>query len=572
MINNQIEENTFNTQESFAELFENSIKSESKKEGSLVKGKVVKVDSDAVTVDIGLKTEGRIPVKEFVKNGVMENVAPGDIVDVYLESYENHYGRLVLSRERAIREESWIVLEKALEKGQPVDGVVFGKVKGGLTVDLNGVIAFLPGSQIDIRPIKDVAFLMGVVQPFMILKVDRMQGNIVVSRRAIIEESRQEARNEMLSQIQEGQVLDGVVKNITDYGAFIDLGSIDGLLHVTDISWNKVSHPSELLSIGQNIKVKVIKFDEKTKRVSLGMKQLEQNPWEGLAAKYPIGSKLKGQITNITDYGAFIELEPGIEGLVHVSEMTWSKSNLHPKKLVTEGQEIEFVILDVDVDKHRISLGMKQCINDPWKQFSEKYPVGTILEGEVRNVVEFGLFIGLEEDVDGLVHISDISWGENQEEDIKQYKKSDVIKVVVLAVDSEKERISLGIKQLIDDPFENAFKNIKTGGVVTCTVLSVEDGGINVEVAEGISAFVKKSELSSDKVEQRPDRFAIGDRVDAKVVALDKTNRKLTLSIKALEDEQKKRAIAEYGSVSSGASLGDILGAALSKAEKKKAD
>lgn len=569
-MNNQTKEDDINFGESFANLFEATQTTQGKKENSLIKGLVVSIDGDAVTVDVGLKTEGRIALKEFVKNGVVETVNPGDTIDVYLESYENRYGRPVLSRERAIREESWVLLEKALADGQPVDGVVFGKVKGGLTVDLNGVIAFLPGSQIDIRPIKDVTPLLGIVQPFMILKIDRIQGNVVVSRRAIIEESRQEARNEMLSQIVEGQVMDGVVKNITDYGAFVDLGSIDGLLHVTDISWNKISHPSEALTMGQTIKVKVIKFDEKTKRVSLGMKQLEANPWDGLADKYPAGTKLQGKITNITDYGAFIELEPGVEGLVHVSEMTWSKNNLHPRKLVTEGQDVDFIILDIDIDKHRISLGMKQCINDPWKQFSDQFPVGTVIEGKVRNVVDFGLFVGLDENVDGLVHVSDISWGENQDQELKEFKKDDVVKVVVLAVDSEKERISLGIKQLVDDPFENTFKNIKTGGVVTCTVTSVEDGGINVEAADGIITFIKKSDLSNDKMDQRPDRFAVGDRVDAKVVSLDKTNRKIALSIKAYEDQEKKKAIAEYGSTSSGASLGDILGAALTKAEQKK--
>lgn len=566
----EIHEETFSTNENFAELFEGASKNNSKKEGTLVKGLILSIDDDAVTLDIGLKTEGRIQIKEFVKNGVLEPINVGDMIDVYLESYENRHGRLVLSRERAIREESWILLEKALADMQPVDGVVFGKVKGGLTVDLNGVIAFLPGSQIDIRPIKDVTPLMGIVQPFMILKIDRNQGNVVVSRRAIIEESRQEARNEMLSQIQEGQTLEGVVKNITDYGAFVDLGSIDGLLHVTDISWNKISHPSEILTMGQVIKVKVIKFDEKTKRVSLGMKQLESNPWDGLEQKFPIGTKMTGKITNITDYGAFIELEPGVEGLVHVSEMTWSKNNLHPRRMVTEGQEVEFIILDIDVDKHRISLGMKQCITDPWKQFADIYPVGTLLEGKVRNVVDFGLFVGLGENVDGLVHVSDLSWGENPEHSLKEYKKDDVVKVVVLAVDLEKERISLGIKQLVDDPFEQTFKNIKTGGAITCTVTSVEDGGINVEAAEGIATFIKKSDLSNDKMDQRSSRFAVGDRVDAKVVSLDKTNRKITLSIKALEDEEKKKAIAEYGSASSGASLGDILGAAISKAEKNK--
>lgn len=567
---NQNQENDQIFTESFADLFEASQSKLSKKEGNLVKGLVVAIDGDAVTVDIGLKTEGRIPLKEFVKNGVLEPVNVGDNIEVYLESYENRYGRLVLSRERAIREESWVHLEKSLADAQPVDGVIFGKVKGGLTVDLSGVIAFLPGSQIDIRPIKDVTPLMGIVQPFMILKIDRQQGNVVVSRRAIIEESRQEARDEMLSQITEGQVLEGVVKNITDYGAFVSLGSIDGLLHLTDISWNKISHPSEVLKVDQTITVKVIKFDEKTKRVSLGMKQLENNPWEGLLDKYQVGMKMHGKITNIADYGVFIELEPGIEGLVHVSEMSWAKNHQNPRRLVNEGQEVEFMILDIDIDKHRISLGMKQCAVDPWKQFAEQFPVGTIIEGKVRNVVDFGIFVALDDNIDGLVHVSDISWNESPEQALKEFKKDDVVKVVVLAIDSEKERISLGIKQLVDDPFENTFKDIKTGGTVTCTVTSVEDGGINVEAADGIVTFIKRADLASEKIEQRPERFAVGDRIDAKVVALDKINRKITLSIRALEEQDKKRAIAEYGSASSGASLGDILGAAISKAEQDK--
>ena len=472
-----------------------------------------------------------------------------------------------LSREKALREKSWAKLEKLYGKEQNVDGVIFGKVKGGFTVDLEGVVAFLPGSQVDIRPVKDISPLMGITQPFQILKMDRKQGNIVVSRRAILEESRAEARNELLSQISEGMVLEGVVKNITDYGAFIDLGSVDGLLHVTDISWGRISHPSEVLSLGQTIKVQVIKFNEETKRISLGMKQLEENPWEGIEERYPVNKKVKGRVTNITDYGAFVELESGIEGLVHVSEISWAKNNVHPRKLLSTSQEVEVMILDIDPSKHRISLGMKQCDENPWQNFGEKYPVNSIIKGTIKNIVEFGLFIGLEDDgVDGLVHVSDVTWDDNPEAVLETFQKDQVIDVKVLGIDIEKERISLGIKQLEDDPFESSIGKYKKGTTVTCEVVDVNNDGIEVDLGDDIKSFIKKSDLSRERVEQRPERFAVGDRVDAKVVSIEKSNRKVTLSIKALEIDEQKKAIAEYGSTDSGASLGDILGAALGKA------
>ena len=556
----EVKEN-YNAGEQFADLFEASLKNE-KLEGSVVKGIVLAVQNDVVIVDIGIKTEGIVPLKEFGSS----DVNAGDEVEVYLERIENASGNAMVSREKALREESWDALEKLHEEEKTVDGVIFGRVKGGFTVDVDGVVAFLPGSQVDIRPVKDITPLMGVAQPFQILKMDRKQGNMVVSRRAILEESRAEAREELLAQIKEGQVLEGVVKNITDYGAFVDLGSVDGLLHVTDISWSRVNHPSEVLSLGQAVKVQVIKYNIETKRVSLGMKQLEENPWDGIDVRYPVGKRFKGRVTNITDYGAFVELEPGIEGLVHVSEISWTKNNIHPRKLLSTSEEVECVVLSIDAAKHRISLGMKQCDENPWVNFAEKYPAGSVVEGEVKNVVDFGLFVGFDGGIDGLVHLSDVTWSDESPESVLQaFEKDQKLEVKVLSVDVEKERISLGIKQLADDPVEKGLATLGKGNVITCTVKEVRDNGIEVETEQGVSCFIKKIDLARDRVEQRPDRFAVGDRLDAKVMTLDKSNRKVTLSVKALEIEEQKKAIEEYGSTDSGASLGDILGAALSQ-------
>ncbi|MDX2113559.1 MAG: 30S ribosomal protein S1 [Alphaproteobacteria bacterium] len=556
--------------EDFGALFEESVKRTGKLEGAVVRGVVVAIEKDVVVVDVGLKSEGRIPLKEFSIGGGSTELRAGDEVEVYLEKIENRNGEAVLSREKALREEAWVKLEKACASNQRVEGVIFGRVKGGFTVDIQGAVAFLPGSQVDIRPIRDVGPLMHITQPFQILKMDRKRGNIVVSRRAVLEESRSEQRDQLLGKISEGQTLDGIVKNITDYGAFIDMGGIDGLLHVTDISWRRISHPSEVLALGQTVKVMVTKFDPATKRVSLGMKQLESNPWQGADVKYPTGTKLKGKITNITDYGAFVELEPGIEGLVHVSEISWVKKSAHPSKLVSVSQEVNVVVLDIDASKHRISLGMKQCEENPWAKYATKVNVGDVIEGEIRNITDFGLFVGLDTDIDGLVHHSDISWSEPGDSAIKNYKKGDMVKAKILAVDVEKERISLGIKQLDNDPFEGEFEGIRKGSTVTCTVSKVEDDGITVKVTENITSFIKKADLARERSEQRPDRFAVGDRIDAKVTGADKATRKVTVSIKALETDEHKKAIEEYGSESSGASLGDILGAALDEAKSKK--
>ncbi|MCE2926852.1 MAG: 30S ribosomal protein S1 [Rickettsiales bacterium] len=556
--------------EDFGALFEESVKRTGKLEGAVVRGVVVAIEKDVVVIDVGLKSEGRVPLKEFTIGGASAELRTGDEVEVYLEKIENRNGEAVLSREKALREEAWVKLEKACANNQRVEGVIFGRVKGGFTVDIQGAVAFLPGSQVDIRPIRDVGPLMHITQPFQILKMDRKRGNIVVSRRAVLEESRSEQRDQLLGKINEGQTLDGIVKNITDYGAFIDMGGIDGLLHVTDISWRRISHPSEVLALGQTVKVMVTKFDPATKRVSLGMKQLESNPWQGADVKYPTGTKLSGKITNITDYGAFVELEPGIEGLVHVSEISWVKKSAHPSKMVSVSQEVNVVVLDIDASKHRISLGMKQCEENPWAKYATKVNVGDVIEGEIRNITDFGLFVGLDTDIDGLVHHSDISWSEPGDSAIKNFKKGDTIKAKILAVDVEKERISLGIKQLDNDPFEGEFEGIRKGATVTCTVTKVEDDGITVKVTDNITSFIKKTDLARERSEQRPDRFAVGDRIDAKVTGADKETRKVSVSVKALEADEHKKAIAEYGSESSGASLGDILGAALDEAKSKK--
>ena len=556
--------------EDFGALFEESILSSGKSEGSVITGIIVGIEKDVVIIDVGMKSEGRVPLREFMVNNVMPELKVGDEAVVYLEKIENKNGEAVLSREKALREEAWIKLEKACATQQRVEGVIFGRVKGGFTVDIQGAVAFLPGSQVDIRPIRDVTPLMHITQPFQILKMDRKRGNIVVSRRAVLEESRVEARNDLLAKIAEGQVLEGMVKNITDYGAFIDMGGIDGLLHVTDISWRRISHPSEVLSLGQNVKVMVTKFDQATKRVSLGMKQLEENPWQGADGKYQVGTKLSGKITNITDYGAFVELEPGIEGLVHVSEISWVKKNVHPSKLVSVSQEVNVIVLDIDASKHRISLGMKQCEENPWAVYAAKVNAGDIIEGEIRNITDFGLFVGLDGEIDGLIHHSDLSWNEPGDTAIKNYKKGDMIKAKILAIDVEKERISLGVKQLDSDPFESEFEGIKKGSTITCTVTEVRDDGITVKVTENIQSFIKKNELARERQEQRTDRFAVGDRIDVKVTAVEKATRKVSLSVKTLEMEEHKKAITEYGSVDSGASLGDILGAALNQAAEEK--
>jgi len=553
------------TTEDFAALLEESFSDNSPIEGSVIKGRVTAIENDLVIVDVGLKTEGRVPLREFSMAGTAAELKAGDEVEVFLERIENANGDAVLSRDKARREESWVNLEKSFEAEERVEGVIFGRVKGGFTVDLNGATAFLPGSQVDIRPVRDVTPLMNTPQPFQILKMDRRRGNIVVSRRAIMEESRAEARSEIVQNLVEGQTVEGVVKNITDYGAFVDLGGVDGLLHVTDIAWRRVNHPSEVLTVGETVKVQVVKINSETQRISLGMKQLESDPWDDVTARFPLESKVKGQVTNITDYGAFVELGSGIEGLVHVSEMSWVKKNVHPGKIVSTSQEVEVMILEVDAEKRRISLGLKQCMENPWEDFSSKYPSGTKVSGEIKNITEFGLFVGLEDEIDGMVHISDLDWNASGDEALAKFTKGQTVEAVVLDVDQEKERVSLGIKQLDGDPFES-LGNLRRGDSVTCEVTAVNDGGLEVSVGDGdVSAFIRRSDLSRDREDQRPERFSVGDKLDAMVTNLDKRDRRVGLSIKALEIAEEKEAVAQYGSSDSGASLGDILGAALNR-------
>jgi small subunit ribosomal protein S1 len=555
--------------EDFAALLEESFENNSSLQHTVVKGTVVAVESDFALIDVGLKSEGRVPLKEFAPPGQPAELAVGDKVEVYVERYEDINGEVVLSREKARREEAWEKLEEAFEQTERVTGTIFGRVKGGFTVDLSGAVAFLPGSQVDIRPVRDVSPLMGTPQPFMILKMDRARGNIVVSRRAVLEETRAAERTELVANLKEGQVLQGVVKNITDYGAFVDLGGVDGLLHVTDISWRRINHPSEALQVGQTVQVQVVRFNPETQRISLGMKQLEADPWDDVELKYPVSARFTGRVTNITDYGAFVELEPGIEGLVHVSEMSWTKKNVHPGKIVSTSQEVDVMVLDVDPQKRRISLGLKQTQENPWDEFAVKFPGGTEIDGEVRNITEFGLFVGLPGDIDGMVHLSDISWDKTGEEALEDFTKGDMVKVKILEVDTEKERISLGIKQLSSDPFAESLGNIRKGEVVTATVSEVNDGGIEVTTSGGLVAFIRRSDLSRDRSEQRPDRFAVGEKVDAKVTNIDPSSRRISMSIKANEIAEEKTAMAQFGSSDSGASLGDILGAAIREKQQE---
>jgi len=558
------------SREDFAALLEDSFTHGNLHEGSVIKGTVVAIEKDLAVIDVGLKTEGRVPLREFNTPGRQNDIKIGDTVEVYLERVENALGEAVLSRDKARREESWGKLERAFQSNEKVQGVIFNQVKGGFTVDLDGAVAFLPRSQVDIRPIRDVTPLMNVSQPFQILKMDRRRGNIVVSRRTVLEETRAEQRQELVQNLEEGQVIDGVVKNITDYGAFVDLGGIDGLLHVTDIAWRRVNHPSEVLNIGQQVKVKIVKINHDTHRISLGMKQLQADPWQGIEAKFPINGRLTGRVTNITDYGAFVELEPGIEGLIHVSEMSWTKKNVHPGKIVSTSQEVEVQVLEVDPVKRRISLGLKQTMRNPWEVFVEKYPPGSVVEGEVKNKTEFGLFLGLDGDVDGMVHLSDLDWKRPGEQVIDDFKKGDRVRAQVLDVDIEKERISLGVKQLEGDPFAEA-SDVKKGAVVTCEIIEVKESGLEVKlVGTDLTAFIKRSELARDRSEQRTERFAVGEKVDARVTQFDRRAHKVTVSIKALEVAEEKEAIAQYGSSDSGATLGDILGTALKRATEKK--
>ena len=566
-MSNQKDDENLLVEESFADLLAESFSESTSIEGSVVKGKIIAIEAEHAIIDVGLKSEGRIPLKEFTAPGQDPELQVGDNVEVYVERMEDKDGQALLSREKARREEAWVILERAFEAQERVTGVIFGRVKGGFTVDLSGATAFLPGSQVDIRPINDVNALMGAPQPFQILKIDRRRGNIVVSRRAVLEESRAEARSELVSNLVEGQKLKGVVKNITDYGAFVDLGGVDGLLHVTDIAWRRINHPSEALKVGQTVDVQVIRFNEETQRISLGMKQLQSDPWENAIEKFKTGTRLNGRVTNITDYGAFVELDDGVEGLVHVSEMSWTKKNIHPGKIVSTSQEVEVVVLEVDLTKRRISLGLKQATDNPWEEFDTNNNIGDVIKGEINNITEFGLFVGLTDDIDGLVHLSDISWSTSGEEVLEGFKKGDNIEAKILDIDLEKERISLGIKQLTSNPAADAAEKVKKGDAVTCVITAVTEQGLEVRVGDTLSGFIKRSDLARDRSEQRVERFAVDEKVDAIISQIDSKNNKLTLSIKVREMAEEKQAMAEFGSSDSGASLGDILGAALAKKE-----
>ncbi len=556
--------------EEFEALLEESFEKTTPKEGHVINGKVIAIEAGQVIVDIGYKVEGRVDLKEFGA-GEADEVIIGDEVEVFLDRVEDSRGEAVISREKARREDAWDRLEKAFAENARVEGQIFNRVKGGFTVDLGGAVAFLPGSQVDVRPVRDASALMGLPQPFQILKMDRRRNNIVVSRRAILEESRAEQRAEVINRLNEGDEIDGVVKNITDYGAFVDLGGVDGLLHVTDMAWRRVNHPSEILTIGQNLKVKVIRVKRDTHRISLGIKQLEPDPWTTVEEKFPIDSRHTGTVTNITEYGAFVELAPGVEGLVHVSEMSWTKKNIHPGKIVSTSQEVEVMVLSIDISKRRVSLGLKQTMKNPWVEFAESHSTGMHIEGEVKSITEFGVFVGLDYGIDGMIHLSGLTWNRDGEAALKSYKKGDSVKAVITEIDVDKERVALSVKELVPDPFVKATAGLKRGATISVTISGIEDGGVKVKY-NGIEAYIRRADLSRERPEQRPDRFNVGDVVDVKVLNIDSTLGRLGLSIKAREITEAKAAVEQYGSSDSGASLGDILGAALRNQDTKKGE
>ena len=549
--------------ESFANLLEDSLETLDMQAGTIVSGVILDLDNDWVTVHVGLKSEGIISLDEFRTNDGKVDIQIGDEVEVALEAVEDGHGETRISREKARRISTWKMLEEAVETGEFVTGKIHNRVKGGFAVEVDVVKAFLPGSLVDVRPVKEAPDIENTTQDFKVIKLDYKRNNVVLSRKAVLEKNNSEVKVELLKNLDEGQIVKGVVKNITDYGAFVDLGGVDGLLHVTDISWKRINHPSEALQIGQSVQVKVIKFNDETQRISLGIKQLTEDPWVQVFERFPIGSKMTGIVTNITDYGSFVELEDGIEGLVHVSEMSWTKKNVHPGKIVSTSEKVEVMVLEIDVQKRRISLGIKQCVDNPWEEYKSNNKVGETIEGEIRNITEFGLFIGLSEDIDGLVHLSDLSWDGNGDELIKTYSKGTLIKAKILDIDIDKERISLGIKQLTEDVTATEIGNIRKGSTVTCTISNIIDNGLEVNVGDNLKGFIKKSDLSRERADQKTDRYGVGDKIDAAVINIDKKGRKIALSIKAKEIEEEKKAMAEYGSSDSGASLGDILGCLL---------
>jgi small subunit ribosomal protein S1 len=548
--------------ESFAELFEESLIKTQMSPGSIITGTVVDVTSDIVVVNAGLKSEGVIPLSEFMAENGQTDVKIGDQVEVALDYLEDGFGETKLSREKAIRARSWIVLEKAFEAGETVIGIISGKVKGGFTVDLNEVRAFLPGSLVDVRPVRDTAYLEGKELEFKVIKLDQKRNNVVVSRRAVVEAESSEERDALIESLQEGQVVKGVVKNLTDYGAFIDLGGIDGLLHITDMSWKRIKHPSEIVNVADEIQVKVLKFDREKTRVSLGLKQMGEDPWEDISRRYPVGTRMHGKVTNLTDYGCFVEIEEGVEGLVHVSEMDWTNKNISPSKVVQVGDEVEVIVLDIDAERRRISLGMKQCKSNPWNDFATTHNKGDKITGTIKSITDFGIFIGLDGSIDGLVHLSDISWHETGEEAVRNFKKGDEIETVILAIDAERERISLGIKQLEQDPFSNYLAAHPKGTIVKGEVIEVDAKGAVVKLVEGIEGYLRASEIARDRVEDARTHLKVGDEVEAKFIGVDRKNRTMNLSIKAKDEHEEAEAIEDYTrSADSGGTttLGDLL-------------
>ena len=551
---------------SFAKMLEQSLSDKRMLEGKVVPGTIIAIKNDKAIIDVGLKAEGKLFLSDIKALKGTDTVSVGDTLDVYVERYEDKNGEPILSIEKAKKEAVWQSLAEKLETGEPVEGIITGRTKGGFAVDIRGTVAFLPGSQVDLRLVKDISPLMNIPQPFKLLKMDRQRNNIVVSRRAVLESQRDAVKNEVLSKLEEGAVVDGVVKNIMEYGAFVDIGGIDGLLHVTDMSWKRVASPTDVINVGDTVKVQVLKINRDTARISLGMKQLTASPWENIAQRFKVGEKYKGKVSNITDYGAFIELEDCIEGLAYLSELSWLKKGVTPSKLLTIGQEVEAMVLEVNAERKKLALSLKQCQPNPWKDFEENHPVGTKIEGVVKTITEFGIFVGVTDLLDGMVHVTDVSWQDGSSEDkSKKIKKGDKIEVVVLGVDPVKERISLGIKQLEDDPYAEAMQSTKKGNIVVAEIKELHNNGLEVVLDNGLTGFIKVNDISNDKSKRKADAFAVGEKIEALVLGFERGTRRVNLSIRALEVKREKEALEKYGSADSGASLGDILGVALDK-------
>jgi len=563
-----IDKNDLNiSNEDFGKLIDSSFQDNKQYEKKILKGNVISINKDNIIIDVGLKSEGKIPMSEFSRMNKESEIKVGDTIDVFVDNLDDNNGEIRLSREKAVKQASWNELEKSFKTGKKIIGIPFNKVKGGLSVDLDGVNAFLPGSQIDNKPLKNTNELLNKEIEMVILKMDKLRGNIVVSRKAIIEEERKEAREELISNIKEGSQIKGIVKNLTDYGAFIDLGGMDGLVHITDITWGRVNHPNDFLKIGEEINTIILKFDEEKKRLSLGIKQLTADPWTQVNEKYKVGDKIEGTISSMTDYGAFVELDKNIEGLIHSQDLSWTKKNIHASKILNLSDKVTVKVIEIDDEKRRISLGLKQCKENPWESIVKKYKVGDIIDSNIVNIVDFGIFVKVLDEIDGMVHISDLTWEENYEKVLETYTKGKEIKVKILEIDSEKERISLGIKQLQESPAEKMKGKYPKNSLVTCEILSIDDDGIQVKIDENQKGYISKSNLAKSKSEQKVERFAIGEKIDSIVLSFDSKKGLINLSIKHKEIIEEKEALSQYGSSDSGASLGDILGKVLKKKE-----